>query len=219
MKLEMHLHTSETSPCATVPAAQAVAAYARAGYDAIVITDHFTQSVLRCYSGTPRMKVTRYLAGYKAACQAAEQYHMKILFGAEVTLDDNELNDFLIYGANPDFLYKYPTLYKKSQKELFQICDDHDLLLFQAHPFRSYCTPQNPLWLHGAEVYNGNPYYEREANTRAADWASRHHLLRSSGSDFHSMDGIARGGIITGRPIMNGKDLVAALRTGVQLIR
>ena len=40
MKIEMHAHTSEASPCANVSAAKIPALYQKAGYDAIVITDH-----------------------------------------------------------------------------------------------------------------------------------------------------------------------------------
>ena len=41
MKIEMHAHTSEASPCANVSATKIPALYQKAGYDAIVITDHY----------------------------------------------------------------------------------------------------------------------------------------------------------------------------------
>lgn len=41
MKIEMHVHTSEGSPCAETDAESIVRAYSEAGYDAVVITNHF----------------------------------------------------------------------------------------------------------------------------------------------------------------------------------
>ena len=54
MKIEMHAHTSETSPCGSVPADTAVREYARAGYGGMVITDHFNSSILESFPGSAR---------------------------------------------------------------------------------------------------------------------------------------------------------------------
>ena len=64
MKIELHAHTSEVSPCANVPAAEMVADYARAGYGAVVVTDHFNNYVLESYPGKgTKRAVERYLEG------------------------------------------------------------------------------------------------------------------------------------------------------------
>ena len=41
MKIDLHVHTSEISGCAHVTGEETVRLYAEAGYDAIVITNHF----------------------------------------------------------------------------------------------------------------------------------------------------------------------------------
>ena len=72
--MEMHLHTSESSNCGRVSAADAVRLYKEAGYDGIVVTDHYS-------SGTFKRKIPRdipykdqveiYLKGHRAALKAA----------------------------------------------------------------------------------------------------------------------------------------------------
>ena len=41
MRLEMHAHDCEVSPCAVIKAKELVDGYKEAGYDGIVITNHF----------------------------------------------------------------------------------------------------------------------------------------------------------------------------------
>ncbi len=72
--LDMHMHTKETSSCGEVPAAEGVRLYKEAGYQGIMITDHYhkqyfdslgdigmpggrrrpreTKSALRCFSAS-----------------------------------------------------------------------------------------------------------------------------------------------------------------------
>ena len=119
MKTEMHVHTSEVSPCACVKAKDIVVLYWQAGYDAIVITDHFNNYVLEQYKGSEKQKVERYLKGYLKAKEEGERIGLKVFFGIESHLL-TERADFLFYGATPDFLLEYPKLYELSQKEAFE---------------------------------------------------------------------------------------------------
>ena len=45
-KLDIHVHTSETSSCGQVSAQEAVRLYEQAGYDGIIITDHYHLSLI-----------------------------------------------------------------------------------------------------------------------------------------------------------------------------
>ena len=60
--LEVHAHTSESSPCAELTAAELVAALHAAGYGAAVITDHYLPG---CCASRPAREA--FLAGYRAA--------------------------------------------------------------------------------------------------------------------------------------------------------
>lgn len=212
MKIEMHAHTSESSPCAKVPARQMVSLYQEAGYDAVVITDHFNKWVYD-QSGTQSLEeyVNYFLNGYHAAKEAAKNTSLLILPGAEVGLLESP-NDYLLYGVTETFFQEHPTLFTLSLKELSALCHTNDILLFQAHPFRSYCSPADPVLLDGGESFNGNPRHSNK-NSQAVEWTTRNHLLVSSGSDFHEEEDLATGGILTNHPIHNIQELRTLLQT------
>lgn len=213
MKIEMHTHTSESSPCAKVSASEMVSLYCDAGYDMVVVTDHYCKWVYE-QSGTetPESYTDYFLSGYSAAKRAAEDTPLTILLGAEVNLTESP-NDYLLYGATEDFFYKHAGLFTLSLRELSQLCHKNNILLFQAHPFRTYCSPSNPHELDGAESYNGNPRHNNQ-NNLASDWISVHQLLASSGSDFHEAEDLATGGIQTHRQIKNMTELCHLLIDG-----
>ncbi len=212
MKIEMHTHTEESSPCGHVPASQAVSLYENEGYDLLIITDHYNKWGYE-QSGVSNLKeYARYaMNGYHAAKKAASQTtnHICVLPGLEVSLLESP-NDYLLYGMTEDFLYAHPDLYTLSLQQLYELCHDNDILLFQAHPNRSYCQPSNPEYLDGAEIYNGNPRHNNN-NPKTAQWAKDSHLLSSSGSDFHELEDLAKGGIMTNQDITGWSDLKHAL--------
>ena len=53
IKLEMHAHDCEVSQCAVITAKDLVDGYKDAGYDGIVITNHFDQMTLHILGATP----------------------------------------------------------------------------------------------------------------------------------------------------------------------
>ncbi len=87
MKIEMHAHTSETSPCGSVPADTAVREYARAGYGGMVITDHFNSSIL---SLSPWLRTGKGWIGISPAMTArrkpARRSALTVLLGAKAVL-------------------------------------------------------------------------------------------------------------------------------------
>ena len=197
MKIELHAHTKEVSPCAHVGAADVVRAYKQAGYDAIVITDHFNWYVLDAANTDDTVKrVDHYLTGYRLAGQEGEKCGIKVILGVEVALRNCGPEDYLIYGATEKMLYDNPFLYDLSLKDLRKVCNKYNALLFQAHPFREYLKPADPALLDGVEVNNGNPRHNSH-NDLAVEWAKKYNLIAGSGSDFHQSQDIARGGIIT----------------------
>ena len=87
MKIEMHAHTRETSPCAHVKAEEVVSEYIKAGYDAVVITDHFNNYVLEAEPDQDlQSRVARYLKGYHNALAASESTGLRIILGTEISL-------------------------------------------------------------------------------------------------------------------------------------
>ena len=71
MKIDLHVHTSEVSSCGRVPAAEMARLYHKAGYDAIVITDHLIAGKNQEMPMPER--VSWYLSGYRAAKAEGEK--------------------------------------------------------------------------------------------------------------------------------------------------
>lgn len=219
MKFETHLHTSEVSPCSIVPAKKTVQEYHRAGYDGIVVTDHLGPYSLDHFTGTAKEKIECFLNGYYLAKEEGERLGFTVLLGAEICLYGKP-NEFLLYGLPPDFYLQHPTLYSAVLPELFSIVHEAGGLVVQAHPFREYCTIQDPAFMDGIEVFNGNPRHNSR-NELAEGFARRHKLtVQTSGSDYHQLDDLGKGGMVFDRPVSNEKELVAALLSpGCELIK
>lgn len=210
--MEMHLHTSESSNCGRVSAADAVRLYKEAGYDGIVVTDHYS-------SGTFKRKIPRdipykdqveiYLKGYRAALKAAGD-DFTVLLGMELSLNEND-NDYLVYGVTEEFLIKAGYLLDLSLEEFVELAHANGCLVYQAHPFRKYMAVTKPELLDGIEVYNGCPG-SNSNNEFSMMWANKYGLRGVSGSDFHQLKDLAYGGISFPEPIKTNEDLVRALK-------
>ena len=86
-------------------------------------------------------------------------------------------------------------------------------LLVQAHPFRSGMKIADPKLLDGIETYNGN-FRHDSRNDIAKIWADKHDLIKLSGSDFHQIEDLARGGIMTNHKIESEKDFAITIKSG-----
>ena len=217
----MHCHTDEVSACGKVPAEELVEMYIQKGYDGIVITDHINASTFLDYEEENwEEKINYFLKGYKDAVEAAKG-RIKILLGLELCRSGSR-NDYLVYGITEEFLRKYNNesvqLMNMSVKELSQLFRENGMLFFQAHPFRNGLKVVPPEYLDGIETYNGNPRHASR-NDIASLWAKKYNLLEVSGSDFHQIDDIARGGIIFDGEINSQEDLINAIKSRPELIK
>ncbi len=213
MKVEMHTHTSETSPCAHISAKEILKMYKEAGYGTVVITDHYSKwASEQSGAKTPDEVTFHFLKGYRTALKYAQKYDINVLLGCEVTLTESP-NDYLLYGVSESFFFKHSFLYNLSIEELSEICHSEGILIIQAHPGRAYCEPVNPALLDGAEVYNGNPRHDSN-NDKTYAWAYEHDLIMTSGSDFHEKEDLAHGGIDTEYDIKTEEQLIKTLLSG-----
>lgn len=210
-KYDTHVHTSEVSRCGKVPAEETVKMYKNAGYDGIVITDHYYDSYFDELGDLSwDKKVDRYLEGYKTALEAGENLGLKVILGMEIRFTENA-NDYLAYGIDEHFLRSNIELYKLSLREFRALTLNDDILIFQAHPFRPKMIPAPPDMLDGIEVYNGNPRHDSN-NEMAYKYAMKNKLLMLSGSDFHQTVDLARGGIIVPESISDSHQLIEIIR-------
>ncbi len=210
MKIEMHVHTSEGSPCAKADAESIVRTYSRIGYDAIVITNHFDNKLLKDFGRTNEERIERYLLGYKKAKAVGLKYGIKVMLGMEIRLEPHT-EDFLIYGIDEEFLLQYPDLCFMSQKEIFELCHSYGAVFYQAHPFRNPCRPQDPRFLDGVE-YNQRPDSGNH-NEKLDAWIRDYPKLKLiSGSDCHNLEQAGYGGIEIERDVSDIKELVRLMK-------
>lgn len=209
IKTEAHLHTAEVSCCALATAAEMISACSQAGYGAVVVTDHYLPG--KCESAEARDK---FLLGYRNAEQTAKQLDMIVLPGMEFRFGRG-IEDFLIYGMKEDDFSRLPNdLCNYPLSEFYGYCADNDWLVFQAHPFREGQQVQNPRFLDGIEVSNGNPrYLETNHNDCSLAFARKHNLLEIVGTDVHELDDVGGTCLHIPREMLTPEGIVIYLRT------
>lgn len=213
-KYDTHVHTSETSSCGKVPAAEMIRLYSKAGYSGVVITDHFIRQIfdMQLFKSWNR-KIDSFLKGYNAAAEAGTKYGLDVILGIELTFEENR-NDYLIFGIDEQFLKENKEPYKLGLEGFRKLTEGKGILIFQAHPFRPFMIPASPALIDGVEIYNGNVRHNPK-NEAACAYALENRLLMSSGSDAHRIGDQARGGIILTHRISNSKELVQAFNEGL----
>ena len=215
-KYELHAHTAECDRVAQHSGAEMVRLYADAGYSGMVITDHYFSLFYEWFKdefcpSDHKSIIDRYLRGYHSARNEAERIGFSLLCGAEVRFD-NTPNDYLIYGLEEDDLYTLPLLNRlKNLRELLAVLPDRAVVV-QAHPFRDNMTVVSPDLLFGVEAHNGRTSPFR--NKMARDYAEHYGKVMTSGSDFHKMKDLAKGGIATPRTVTCSAELVELLKSG-----
>ncbi len=216
-KYELHAHTSECDREAHLSARELVHLYKNAGYDGIVITDHYIELFYTNWFPdeveglTHDQQVARWLRGFRVAREEGRKIGFVVLPGAEVRFNGYP-NDYLIYGLQEEFFYTVPRLNElRNVNDLLELLPP-DVCVVQAHPFRDGMVVANPKGLFGVEVYNGGT--EKFRNEIARQFAGHYKLAMTSGSDIHSMERLAKGGIATKVRIETPEDLISVLRNG-----
>lgn len=208
---DTHVHTSEVSPCAFVPAAEMVRLYKAAGYHGIIITDHYYDGYFESLGSLPwEEKLNHYLSGYRCASKEGQKAGLQVLMGLELRFQGTD-EDYLVYGVDPSFLLTYPELYSMDLKSFRKFADDHDLVVIQAHPFRQWVTPAPPHLLDGVEVFNGNPRHNSH-NNKAYRYAQENKLAMIAGSDAHRTEDVGRGGIILKERILSSREFAENIK-------
>lgn len=211
-RYELHCHTKEVSRCGTVPAAEIVKMYKEAGYDGIVITDHYSPMTFNLSNvWRPQTAIDFYINGYKEALKAADD-NFTVLLGMELRYYAT-INDYLVYGVTEDFLRNSGNLMAMYPKKFYKLAKKNGMVVVQAHPFRDFMIRINPKYLDGTEAFNGKATPEQ--NQQSELWGTESNMqIITSGSDFHRQKNFAKGGIITDTPIKTNDDLIKILTSG-----
>lgn len=181
-RIELHAHTSPASPCGDAVPEELVQLYLDAGFDAVVITNHFSHAAFG--DASREAFVEAQLADYERACKAAEGTKLKIYLGVEVRFDENG-NDYLLYGVDAEILGKLYDYLDKGLRAFRTEVKLPDSVFIQAHPFRNGCEPADGKLLDGLEVFNMHPNHNSRVVV-AQLFAKENGLsLVTAGSDFH----------------------------------
>lgn len=204
---ETHCHTDESSNCGKVPALETAALYKAEGYAGIMITDHFNSWTFKKNGLTDWDDCVDFsMRGYRLA-KTLEDENFKVFYGQEIRFEKENDNDYLVFGMSEEYLRAHPFIQDmESLEDFYKLVHPDGIVVFQAHPFRKNMTVMKPEFLDGIEVYNGNPRQESRCEM-AHTWADKYNLRMSSGSDFHQLPDLARGGIIANRKAENENEL------------
>ena len=211
-RYEIHAHTRNSSRCGKLDGAEIAQKYKDAGYDGIVITDHYApMSFDPKEFFNKKQAMDHYLRGYRSA-KTVEDENFSVILGMELRFYAT-VNDYLVYGVTEEMLYSLPLLLGKYLRRATKLLRKNGCVVIQAHPFRKFITRANPKHLDGVEVLNGKT--DGELNRKAKEWAdSFAPNIQTGGSDCHSDSSFATSGIITNEPIRTSEDLVRILKSG-----
>ena len=214
-KIETHLHTNHTSKCGWLDAAALAEGYAKAGYAAVAVTDHYNRDTfeyLNIDTTCPGDVITPFLEGFRRMEAECAKRGLKVYKGAELRFDES-CNDYLLYNYPDELLADPEKIFHLGIAAFAPLAREAGALLIQAHPYRKKCTPAIACYLDGVEVLNCNPRHESR-NDRAAEYAALHGLLRTGGSDCHRTEDIGLGGILTEELPEDAAGLARLIREG-----
>ena len=193
-------------------AKELVDGYKEAGYDGIVITNHFDKGIMHLWGETTEEHYQTYLRGYELAKEEGERVGLRVILGMEIRLECGP-EDYLVYGVTKDFIREHMDICGCSLQELYEICEENGCVLIQAHPFREYCQIQNPKYLHGVER-NFNSGHDNH-NEKLDAWLKepgREHLIITRGSDCHEIPQVGLVDFVIDEDVKNSTELVQVLK-------
>lgn len=213
VKIDIHIHTAETSKCGTVAASDFVQIYQDHGYDGFVVTDHLHETYISLQNCRDDWQecVTRFLFGYKEAKRTGDKIGFDVILGAELRFPEND-SDYLLYGIDEDFLRSNPYLYRTDHASFFQKFKD-EILIVHAHPYRD-CDEVYYDSVHGLEIVNCNPR-QKNRNELALQLAKENpRLYRLCGSDAHRPGDEAQAAVCFEGEVHDSFDVMRAVRSG-----
>lgn len=212
MKVEAHCHIFGGSRCAKADDDYVLSAYKNAGYDGIVVTNHYTPVCSIAYQGTNHEeKVNYWFNLIDSFREKAKNYGIKIFYAGEVDLikEDGFRTEFMVIGLTKEFLLKHDKIATYNQQKLFELCEENGFFMYQTHPFRKGVKVADPRFMHGAEAFNGHFHHDNN-NALAVKFCEENKLVKLSGSDFHDYGQRPLGGLILPE-IKNEKEYINAL--------
>ncbi len=185
MLIDLHVHSSGASRCCKIDLSGGLDAAREVGLDGIALTNHYQKNYTEKLGIDLPTMIERYQAEYAHALTLAAARSMLCFFGIEVTMELYPKVHMVIYGVEPDFLEKHPSMFDYTQEELFHAVHAEGGILIQAHPHRAGSPLMDPAWLDALEI-NCHPLYGNIYLPKIVAEARAHHLPLTCGGDYHA---------------------------------
>lgn len=198
--IDLHVHTSEASPCSSAPLGDLVTKARRIGLDGICLTDH------------------NHVWDPRTLAELRERHDFLILGGNEIATDQG---DMLVFGFDEDIneIMRLDELKKKVLKT--------GGFIIAAHPFRGFLTfgigqlgltpekaMERPLFKHVDAVEVLNSKVSDKENRFSSQVAEGLDLPGTGGSDAHEVEEVGVYATRFSGVITNEEELVEALKGG-----
>lgn len=181
-KTEAHLHTYPVSSCAKLTPVEQVRLFKEAGYDTIIVSDHFSPHHFKKMGEdlTFAQKVDKLCDAYLEAKAEGDRIDLTVLFSVELSFRKNH---YLLYGVTREFLKLREDIFDITLDELYEHLKAHGITIIQAHSNRDEKCKPHPHHVDGFEL-NFCLRHENY-NERTLGIAKEYGMPLSIGSDAH----------------------------------
>lgn len=211
-RYDLHVHTSEVSPCGHLTTEETVKQYIRKGYSGIWLTNHFHREFEEKTRGMSWNETAGlFLRPYREGKRLAQGRLMTGL-GMEIRFRTDP-NDYLLYGLTEEIVFREAEHWLDMDLESFYDKYGDRLLIIQAHPNRKGSSvPADPACLHGMEAVNTSPRHDNGNEKTQKILVCHPWLIPSGGSDCHRTEDVGRGGIMLEEPMGTEEELTVRLK-------
>ena len=183
MKIDLHIHSSEVSPCGRLTVEDLLELYSKTDYDGFVLTNHF--SAYAC--GKAKEKGYDFHQLYHDTIRKAQELGKKgnflVLPGYELRFAGSD-NDYLVYGVSEEDIPRFIELVPHGIENFYKQVKSERNVIIQAHPFRKGVTLAPLDSIDGIESFNIHPGHNSRVGI-GARYAKLKDLLVTGGTDFH----------------------------------
>lgn len=210
-KTEAHLHTYPVSSCAKLTPVEQVRLFKEAGYDTIIVSDHFSPHHFKKLGEdlTFAQKVDKLCDAYLEAKDEGDKIGLTVLFSVELSFHKNH---YLLYGVTREFLKLREDIFDIDIDELYAHLKAHGVTIIQAHSHRAEKCVPHPHHVDGFEI---NCCLRKDNyNERTMQVAKEYGLPLTIGSDCHRPEDVGVSATLSEEKIESIEQYLELMRTG-----
>lgn len=210
-KTEAHLHTYPVSSCAKLTPVEQVRLFKEAGYDTIIVSDHFSPHHFKKLGEhlTFAQKVDKLCDAYLEAKAEGDRIGLTVLFSVELSFHKNH---YLLYGVTREFLKLREDIFDIDIDELYAHLKAHGVTIIQAHSHRAEKCVPHPHHVDGFEI---NCCLRKDNyNERTMQVAKEYGLPLTIGSDCHRPEDVGVSATLSEEKIESIEQYLELMRAG-----